>query len=190
MAGLVDSFLSPDLEQRYGPLPRRYHLLTVEAGFAAYMAGHGSKRDGEVVLAIRRPDGCLLLHTKPFYPPDTWRLPSGGVERGEDLEAAARREIAEETGLPARLERILGVLTYEFDGGGEHFFFASAVLLAATPEAQAAAQDPQEKISGYRWAQPADLDAVAAQLRRLPPSWRDWGRWRALAHDFVLACLR
>jgi 8-oxo-dGTP diphosphatase len=38
-----------------------------------------------------------------------WTLPGGGLERGETPEAAAVREIHEETGYHATLERLLGL---------------------------------------------------------------------------------
>lgn len=38
-----------------------------------------------------------------------WTLPGGGLEPGEDPADAARREVTEETGYVAELERILGV---------------------------------------------------------------------------------
>ena len=177
--------------QGHEPLHREHHRITVGASFYGLMARSSQDRDGEVVLAVRRPDDRLLLHTKPFYPPDTWRMPTGGVEWGETPEEAAHREMAEETGLPGQVARLLGVLTYEMvaETAAAPVRFASAVFLVLAPDLPPAKQDPREQISGYSWVLPAELDQVAAQLRELPLDWGDWGRFRAPAHVLVAAAL-
>ena len=42
-------------------------------------------------------------------------LPKGTIEDGESVEAAALREVEEETGYRARIQQDLGSLTYDFD---------------------------------------------------------------------------
>ncbi|MFJ9341582.1 NUDIX hydrolase [Streptomyces sp. NPDC101733] len=54
-------------------------------------------REGRVLMVRERGRGPSGLHDGASY----WTLPGGGVEPGEDLEAAVRREVAEETGLRA-----------------------------------------------------------------------------------------
>jgi 8-oxo-dGTP diphosphatase len=47
---------------------------------------------------------------RPRY--DDWSLPKGKLDRGEDFEQAALREVEEETGLRCRLGRTLGDASY------------------------------------------------------------------------------
>lgn len=61
--------------------------------------------------------GFVWLGKRAATPePWCWQFPQGGVDPGEDLEAAARRELAEETGARrlTYLGRTDGWLTYDF----------------------------------------------------------------------------
>ena len=61
--------------------------------------------------AICIQDGTVLLaHCKPLRGgQDAWSLPGGRVEHGEDPFDTVVREVAEETGCDATVERLLGV---------------------------------------------------------------------------------
>jgi 8-oxo-dGTP pyrophosphatase MutT (NUDIX family) len=149
----------------------------------------GPNRRGEAVLAIRRPDGQMLLHTKRFYPQGIYRLPSGGVHPGEPVLSGVIRETKEETGLDVIVERFLGTIEYEFCHAGRQLPFVSYVFLVQANNDQPEVQDPEEQITGFRYVAPPEIRAVAAQLRALPPKWADWGSFRAPPHDLVADAL-
>jgi ADP-ribose pyrophosphatase YjhB (NUDIX family) len=69
-------------------------------------------RAGGVVFSLR--DGVLrYLLARPSDPSkDEWILPKGKIEHGEDPREAALREVAEETGVRARLLRPLRIVEF------------------------------------------------------------------------------
>lgn len=76
------------------------------ANLEYYVVDHRSVAIGVVV---RRAGRYLLIRQFRFIVDQfVWAIPSGGVEPGESLEEAARRELFEETGLKAdRLRHLL-----------------------------------------------------------------------------------
>lgn len=57
-----------------------------------------------------RPSIEIVLVHRPRY--DDWSFPKGKLDKGESFEAAARREVAEETGLVCVLDDELPSTTY------------------------------------------------------------------------------
>lgn len=120
-------------------------------------------RIGARVLLLDPADRVMLIHALDPTDPDHhwWELPGGGLDHGEDLQTAARREVAEETGivLPA-LGRKLWVRESRFRYKGRDHHRIEHVFLAHTPDTapQVALQPTENEKAGLierRWW-PAD----------------------------------
>lgn len=145
---------------------------------------------GEVVMVIVRPNGKLLLHTKEFYPPQLYRLPSGRVLWDEKVEQALYNEVQEETGLDVSVESFLGLIEYEFRCEGRTIPFVSYVFQLQELGGELCCSDIDEGIVGFLETTTGELCEVADRLEQLEDQWHDWGNFRAIAHRFVEEMLR
>jgi len=184
--------------ERYGAPIERCFIQQVSEKTFRYWQSARRKRDAEVVILLRRKNGRYLVHTKGYYPPGTYRLISGGIKPNEDLLDAVQRETHEETSLVVRIERFLGLLRYRSEWQGQGLPptesigglpFTSCLFAVAEQGGTLGLNDPGEAISGYREVSLQELGALAEQLEALPPEWNDWGRFRAMAHRFILEVL-
>ena len=60
-----------------------------------------------VGVMVANPEGRVFAAQRIDSDFDAWQMPQGGVDKGEDPEAAALRELEEETGIPASAVEIL-----------------------------------------------------------------------------------
>ena len=191
MQSQFDSAEEQALVARYGPtLEREYRFELKEIGYAYWWQATALERRAEVIIAVQRPGGELLLHTKGHYPPGTYRLPSGGIRWGEGVLQALAREQWEELGLDLAPAAMPALIRYSLHHGARAIPFASYLfLLPAGGDVVPHPQDPDEAVSGFRWIAPRELDAVAGHLRGLVRAWGDWGPFRAIAHGLLARIL-
>jgi 8-oxo-dGTP diphosphatase len=168
------------LRKRFGKVP----LLQPALAAADFAPVRGGRRRAEVAMAIRRPAGTILLQTKAFYPPGTFRLPTGGIKAGEDVEHALLREVHEETNLAVDVDSVLAVLDYSGPEG--IVVFRTYLFLLREVSGELRVNDPDEQISGWLEADGAALREAAHRLRGLDGTWKPWGAFRAIPLDILL----
>jgi 8-oxo-dGTP pyrophosphatase MutT (NUDIX family) len=118
------------------------------------------KLDKRWMVAAIRPGGRK---------PGTWALPKGAVDPGEDPAATAIREVAEETGVLARLDRKLGDIRYVYrqsweGGSGERVFKIVSFYLLRYSGGRLGeiASEFEHEVAEVRWLPLAEAPSLLA----------------------------
>lgn len=127
-----------------------------------------------VTVVIERDDELLLgLRASHTREPGKWSFPAGFVDRGEVVEAAAIREVAEETGLVVTVSDVLGLLS----SPGEPVVLAvyAATSAIGTPRVGS-------DLDELAWLAPEAMPELAfAHDREIVSIWQRWRATRAIS---------
>lgn len=163
-------------EDSYRTVPMNDPVIEEASAVEVFDREHGPSSLRPPVVGVGalllRSDGAVLIgHRIKRGEPESWCLPGGHVEPGETFEAAARRELAEETGIRAVGDaRVFAVMLCT---GSAMTHVTAGVVVRATSDIHATVLEP-DVFDRWTWvpaqAPPEPLFPATAALLRV---WTD-----------------
>ena len=111
------------------PLHRTLYRLADRVRRVWWRAAKPRRRSVNVIAFDDRGRVLLVRHS---YGPPVWALPGGGIDRGEDPEAAARREFREELGCGIEELAAIEAIRQQVSGSKDLMYLFAATI-AGTP---------------------------------------------------------
>ncbi|PZO91210.1 MAG: RNA pyrophosphohydrolase [Sphingomonas sanxanigenens] len=132
-----------------------------------------------VGVMLLNQEGQVFVGQRIDSTQEAWQMPQGGIDEGEEAEAAALRELGEETGIDASLVRIVArhpeELLYDlppelvgrvwkgrFRGQRQTWFLAR--FTGGDGDVNIATEHPE--FSAWRWIAPEDLPRLIVPFKK------------------------
>jgi len=137
-------------------------------------------RRGEVVFGVVRPNGKLILVTCEEYPEGIFRVPTGGINYGEDILKAVQRETMEELGLKTEILSFGGVIKIRFACNNDSEMFYCYLFLLKEVSGKLLEDATDIEVSKVIEADYTNICKAANTLDNIEGSWADWGKFRSV----------
>lgn len=173
------------MEDRYGvPDRRSFDIPCTSRELDRIRGSQKEGRNHDVTLYIRKEKQWIVM-AKHVYPPGLFRAPSGGLHPGERFEDGIARELGEETGCEATLQRFLLRTDVTFRADDRRLYWRSFVFLGEYLRGDFRYTDHHE-IREVRLAEWAEFAVWGRVMRGL-----DMGglHYRAALHERVASLL-
>ncbi|MFM7027704.1 MAG: RNA pyrophosphohydrolase [Chakrabartia sp.] len=130
-------------------------------------------------IMLKNPQGLIFVGQRLDNSSEAWQMPQGGVDEGEDAEAAALRELGEEAGVAADLVRIIARSAQEhlydlppdlmgqmwggrYRGQRQHWFLMD--FLGTDQDINI--ETEHQEFRAWRWAAPGELVDLIVPFKR------------------------
>lgn len=130
-------------------------------------------------VMLLNADGKVFVGQRLDNQLEAWQMPQGGIDKGEDAQTAARRELGEETGIAADLVELIAEAPRDFDyelppelagkvwGGKYRGQRQRWFLFRFTgQDSDVNIQTEHPEFRAWRWADPAELEHLIVPFKR------------------------
>lgn len=140
--------------------------------------GHLPYRSCAGVMLLNA-EGLVFVGQRLDNAADAWQMPQGGIDSGEDAEAAAFRELEEETGIPKKLAKVVtrSIGTHLYDlppelmgkmwggryRGQEQTWFLMRFL---GTDSDVDIETKHQEFRAWKWAKPTDLEHIIVPFKK------------------------
>jgi 8-oxo-dGTP diphosphatase len=104
-----------------------------------------------VGVIVRKRNKILMIKRKGSHGAGSWSCPGGHIEFGESIEACARRECLEETGVSLDALIFLGITNDIFESDEKHYVTLWMQGEYASGQPEIASEKEVEAIGWFEW---------------------------------------